>query len=848
MTMLFAALIVGVIIFLLVASMGGQAGTLFDEVCREHPDWPWCKGGQVTDIQLMTSLRSTTALTCAINSVSGGSRWAGSFTVDGVVLDCGDYYTGGVSLSDADDLSIYCNEAETTPINTKDEFISYIGNRLLECFTYLLDGVERECGVFNTESLPDGEQVTETEINDWLRENGGENLIGDGLPRDRLDWDAGTIRRLDPFAIRIYSDTTLIDEIHVVPITEQSVNDEFKCTVKNFNLPQEVSNADAWIKGMGDPDFLVYWETFPRGEEAAWSGMSLWTENAIDLVFAWLVVGKVLKIGGQTLYYFPKKAVTTVTGAVAGVGEKISQKIASRAAQSNIGFIHRAGQSALIDYYSSQTLAKTAAQTLGSQIWTTISTFNTNELSRLTKVGITAGGVSLFVAYIDSVLGKYMLDEDLNNSVVMKTPFSEPKPLKTQYSEIVLLENSETRMYFASPCNANLEITKTNLFCSTYEYNAELDIHDCREPEIEDLAPIPEEENCEADIANLINYYPGNERLQTLLNMDITQDMKLIEYVSDSPEPIWFPGVSNDAYFLFHDLFGGITYKLEKIPLADSVTYRLEEMSFQHEGQTITWDIEYDLNNNVQVVDNDDVHIEFGSFGCGTTNWQELWGACIDIKEFDLKNQSCEACSRIEEYLNDKLKVIRFGYDIRDYDFDDGTAEEKRTFYTMIMYKNGDWMLFVDSTLDGFPEVATFDQLTGFTDWVLGSILAYPTRESTLRKEPKIMLVDEDMDFSFDTHNVRDCRTNGIKVKLEENDIDGRNYCYAEDRGFLSGSIRTVSIWGGPIGGLIGTFFGGLGPGTAAGYKIGTYAGATALTLQVGYESWAGVGHIWPGN
>ncbi len=48
----------------------------------------------------------------------------------------------------------------------------------------------------------------------------------------------------------------------------------FKCYVNNFNLPQsgfeDKSFLENWVAGIGDPEYVVYYEAFPQGEEAYW--------------------------------------------------------------------------------------------------------------------------------------------------------------------------------------------------------------------------------------------------------------------------------------------------------------------------------------------------------------------------------------------------------------------------------------------------------------------------------------------------------------------------------------------------------------------------------------------------
>jgi len=56
-----------------------------------------------------------------------------------------------------------------------------------------------------------------------------------------------------------------------------------KCSIEGFELPHEVKQgdeSDTWIKGLGDPKYIVYYEAFPTGEDAAWqvSAISVFTD------------------------------------------------------------------------------------------------------------------------------------------------------------------------------------------------------------------------------------------------------------------------------------------------------------------------------------------------------------------------------------------------------------------------------------------------------------------------------------------------------------------------------------------------------------------------------------------
>jgi len=126
---------------------------------------------------------------------------------------------------------------------------------------------------------------------------------------------------------------------------------EVTCYVNNFNLPQDVSDGETarkFVKGLGDPDFVVYYEAFPQGEESAWMTdpdefllMSMVIGGSVNMI---PVLGKAIGKGfakatgktigavlrgtfGKLLRFAFRKSGVTVTRALASLSDDVLTKV-----------------------------------------------------------------------------------------------------------------------------------------------------------------------------------------------------------------------------------------------------------------------------------------------------------------------------------------------------------------------------------------------------------------------------------------------------------------------------------------------------------------------------------------
>ncbi|MBI4019898.1 MAG: hypothetical protein HY367_01085 [Candidatus Aenigmarchaeota archaeon] len=204
-----------------------------------------------------------------------------------------------------------------------------------------------------------------------------------------------------------------------------------KCTVKNFWLPQKVTDASTWISDYGDPAYVAYWQSFPP-EEDTWTYKEDLKIHVIAASVAFIPLGK-----------------------TASVASKIEQ----------IGFIAP-------EKFGLQTAIKNLIKnTVGGKFKTRV--------IRLAS-GATIEGAARAAAYADSVIGKF---EPRANKIILKSPYESAEtynlPPQLQGSPIVLeretglIGTEKTIAHFASPCKIeSMDVEPVNVLCPTYTYNS----------------------------------------------------------------------------------------------------------------------------------------------------------------------------------------------------------------------------------------------------------------------------------------------------------------------------------------------------------------------------------------
>lgn len=297
---------------------------------------------------------------------------------------------------------------------------------------------------------------------------------------------------------------------------------KFKCNVIKFELPQEISKAEDWILGYGDPQFLVYWQDFPSGEDESWGSFGTYTEDVALLLLiampAGSLTGKVVKTTKSGIKGAFKTGQDELAKATDSVVGKIASKLGiKRTDDVSVVLVEKGAPKATVqktlgEFYNKkltefgvETVPRTAvgeaalAKVVFTKVLKVSGTYTKKDLKRFMKYA-GAGTVGAWLAArADSQNAKY---EKHSNSLLLKMPYQDPKifSLSDNAKEhIVILDkahNFNSLFYYASPCVIDLEVKKTKNkdYCKAgYRYESEL--HTCEL----DLHLEPRESNCPLD-------------------------------------------------------------------------------------------------------------------------------------------------------------------------------------------------------------------------------------------------------------------------------------------------------------------------------------------------------------
>ncbi len=282
-----------------------------------------------------------------------------------------------------------------------------------------------------------------------------------------------------------------------VPVEKKTV----KCTVKNFNLPQKVSKAEEWIAGYGDPKFLVYWQKFPAGEDAAWSGYRTWLEDTF-VFFLFILPGAtslvkgIFKTSEKFVAWTGLKITEEISKKLTGrgvrlakEGTKLAEKVNKKVAETGLSSLERylfcmeevsskpSRIQKLKEAFTLDSALKKISEKLEKKLAEKVPATSLKDIMKLTGAATLTGVVA---AYLDSVNEKFIPQPE---KLVLKRPYrdldledlsTERKPVlldKRGLASIKEKIKGHVNFYLASPCFANLEVRKGMAKCSLYSYD-----------------------------------------------------------------------------------------------------------------------------------------------------------------------------------------------------------------------------------------------------------------------------------------------------------------------------------------------------------------------------------------
>jgi len=645
---------------------------------------------------------------------------------------------------------------------------------------------------------------------------------------------------------------------------------DLECKVDNFRLKQDITkeNAEKWIKGFGHPAYLVYWETFPVKVQRSWSSFSSIWENVVDVVFAWIWVGQVMKIGKTVIFFVAKREIADIATKPGILGKVLIRVIGEKTVENIIW------SPPLINEIVNSALAVGKKELM---VWAGV---------RTVQIGAKIGE-EIAYKYIQSVV---YLNNIYDNSLVLKIPYQDPKPVKISYEKPIVFNGRDMEnFYLVSPCYANLTIKKGNVLCGNYSYLLQLNKSLCSQASKggkgEDIT------FCSTDLNQIFYGDDVPYKLKKLIDEGDKANLVIVKwtggYIRGS---ITIIDPIDKVEFTFEQKEG--IKELKNVKIGDK-----EDKEFK----------EFSVDNGK--IDDKCFKVTFSEYKCGEElvmegnkieNQKSVETCKISVKKFEEEKgaSDCNYLSMVRNYFENikeiKYELVAQAHEIIESEKEDEKVGDSllnckpdsesceikgtptsRTFLTsklMVLYNEsgendeGYVVSYIDmgrKSVDTKENILDFILPDGSADVI--SIDRYGKKrilfiETGLKfnKVPKFTAIDENFDGKFDMINVRDCIVDkAIVIDLNKNKPEGNyNFCMPSQnlltkiRPVISYAPEIFTAIGAGIGAVVGAFGGGVGaaPGAVTGSKVGSFVGAGILTAYNIYTRVKGTPDIWPGE
>ena len=575
-------------------------------------------------------------------------------------------------------------------------------------------------------------------------------------------------------------------------------DDVSSCEINNFNLPQDISSAQEWIKGYGDPEYLVYWQAFPVGEDSAWNSEWNWAENAWDISLAFWGGGKIFQVAkaaGGRLLSVPIRAGKGAIEKVIGTGA-----FREGAEEAGQDIIKRVGK------------------------------------SKLERLGIaTTAGTLVTAAYLDSITEKM---NPRPNNLLLKSPYEDPAIFSLLFeNKPVMLENREIGFYAASPCSANLKVEKKIAHCKNYYWDYKENVLKCEDPDIQKFGQINEGERCE-NTRDVTMFFKDKDRFVPARITELNNKQAEV-MVTEMPARLIVREPITKFSFEYEDIEkdGVVTKKMKSIVFESSEGIK----SFPLDGADKYEDEKVSINLKSDRLCKIYTDLPFGSlYDC-------------EVKfSVEVRDVSCIYCNEVKA-MADKLDEITFSV---NKDLLEGESEKLTEYRELTVFFIGESGIFFDEgykvvmrDMPKYSEDGITYSFDGIADTIgldyLGSV-KYTIWYHTF--PDKVVLKDINFDGTFDVINEEDCKVEVMGVSADRAETGERNFCHREKHS----TVHYVLEWAPAVGTVIGGAAGFLGGPFAeitvpAGAATGTKVGAVVFGV---YRIWTGVRGtpaIWPG-
>ncbi len=233
---------------------------------------------------------------------------------------------------------------------TMSESVEILGNAIKDCLVKskksTLDNQFLMCAYFDIDELVFKELITKKVLKNYL-------MLEYNKDKSDKDWKQASdylkdvkLKEIKPEnggCIYYDQDLNFInpDDIHIKDCNKNKPVDSFSCSVKSFELPQDISDSDfnkLFLQAFGDPKYLVYYEKFPVEATTywhkEWSDMfNLYTIGFVTASGVLNVVGagkaaKVAKLGKEVLEEGVETGIKKTTkNVVEGSVQKVTKKV-----------------------------------------------------------------------------------------------------------------------------------------------------------------------------------------------------------------------------------------------------------------------------------------------------------------------------------------------------------------------------------------------------------------------------------------------------------------------------------------------------------------------------------------